>query len=241
MLIRNKRAYMKCPFHTGRHKTPMVITLEGTHTGKYYCFSCGRAGQLNKEQLEKFMAKKKKNPKQPPVNIDWLTLALQYNHNWAKNPIKEPFPVAHKYLGYLCCGWDGEAWTFPMRDYKNNIIGIQRRFPDGFKCCVEGSKNGLFIPQIEVREPVYITEGVSDLCSLLNIGKYGIGRMNCQMIDEVLKWVRYNKVKNCVVIADNDEPGLKGGRNLSEKLDCELLVPSKGNDLREHLENGGTL
>jgi hypothetical protein len=227
--LTSKRAYISCPYH--KDKTPsLVITLEGEHTGKWYCFSCGRAGQLTKRQLEGLLKKKPK--RQKPDEIDWEKLVMEYRDRYSG----QPFPVQHWISEALLVGWDGEAWTFPMRNYKNEIIGIQRRFPDGFKCCVNGSMNGLFVPQTSLAEPIYITEGASDLCYLLNIGRYGIGRINCRMIDEVVDWLNHNKIKDVIIVADNDPPGQKGALKLANILDCFIWTPTKGKDLREYLE-----
>lgn len=44
-------------------------------------------------------------------------------------------------------------WTVPMRDAEGNICGIHLRSPDGKKCSVPGSKNGLFYECGEERYP----------------------------------------------------------------------------------------
>ena len=235
--ITSKRAYFRCPHHKDTNPS-LVVTLDGQHTGKWYCFSCGRAGQLNKKQLEKLMAKKPKRT--TPLNIDWLQLVRDYEINFLREEMNHPWNLPHLIDVQLNIGWDGEAWTFPMRNADSQIIGIQRRFPDGFKCCVEGSKNGLFIPQIKFDQIIYITEGVSDLAYLLWTGLSGIGRMNCQMIDEVVEFFKFNyKFHTPCVIADNDKPGLKGGKQLAKKLDCQMIVPKDYKDVKDWITNEG--
>lgn len=237
MKITNRRAYVKCPYHKDSNPS-LVITLEGPHTGKWYCFSCGKAGVLTKDKLEKLLKRKPKRTR--PTPIDLIALNSMYINQCNKVPF---VGICNKIYQDLELGWDGEAWTFPMRDYKGEITGIHRRFPDGFKCCVGGSSRGLFVPKslINPHFPrfIYITEGVSDLCFLLNQGDYGIGRMDCNMIEEVVQWIDNNYTSGYIVVADNDGPGIKGGAKLAKELNCKMWVPTKGKDLREHLTKGG--
>lgn len=51
-------------------------------------------------------------------------------------------------LKSIGCAWASpyNAWAFPMKDAKGNVIGIRLRREDGSKFAVKGSKSGLFIP-----------------------------------------------------------------------------------------------
>jgi hypothetical protein len=105
-------------------------------------------------------------------------------------------------------GWNkpDKAWAIPMRDGDNKIIGIHLRSGDGSKKAVTGSRNGLFIPQIEPQSPAYICEGASNTASLLTMGFYAIGRPSCNSGGEMLKVaLKRLGVSRIVVVADNDE------------------------------------
>ena len=44
---------------------------------------------------------------------------------------------------------DNQAWTFPERDHKGNVIGLSERLMDGNKYMVKGSQRGLIYPYNE--------------------------------------------------------------------------------------------
>ncbi len=77
----------------------------------------------------------------------------------------------------LGTGWCGESFTFPMYNEKRMIIGIRRRFPDGRKAAVTGSRNGLLIPaDLPDDKNLLVLEGESDLAAALTLGFDGIAR-----------------------------------------------------------------
>ena len=55
--------------------------------------------------------------------------------------------VSAESLKALGVGFDGTAFTFPMLDGEGRIVGLRRRFRTGDKAAVDGSTNGLFIPE----------------------------------------------------------------------------------------------
>lgn len=151
-------------------------------------------------------------------------------------------------LKRLGVGYDGEAYTFPMRNSKDDIVGIQRRFLNGDKRFVKGSKNGLFIPRglnIAASE-VLICEGVTDTLVALDLGFEAIGRANCgtgvKMLCDYFAW------KPCaakiIIIADNDLVGIKGAKQLAMALldinrTAHIIIPPVS-DLREWVKKGLT-
>jgi DNA primase len=240
--ITNKRAYCYCCFHKDS-KPSLEIKLEGEHLGEYYCYSCGKAGILSPILLSQLLEKKKNNKKidKRVAEIDWNRLDYKYTQDieWLKN--NKPFDVSESILFDLHCGWDGETWTFPMRDRYNNIIGIQRRFKDGFKSMVEGSRLGIFIPQIELDyNQIFVCEGVSDTTTILDMGYYAIGRPNNQYGDDIIKswlsdWARV------YIMADNDKPGITGAMVLAKYIgisEDHVLIP-KMKDIREQTDEYG--
>ncbi|MBW8015450.1 MAG: toprim domain-containing protein [Planctomycetes bacterium] len=146
-------------------------------------------------------------------------------------------------LERLCVGWDGESWTFPMRDANRKIIGIRRRFPNGRKFAVKRSTNGLFIPDgLSNVGDLIITEGESDCAAGLDLNFDAIGRPNCNSrIDMTVKFAKGRKI---TIISDRDRPGIKGAKKLARKLikHCPavmIMVPPEGvKDLREWVQKG---
>ena len=154
--------------------------------------------------------------------------------------------VSVKSLKRLKVGWDGEAFTFGMSNAENRIIGVRRRFPDGYKCSVSGSTMGLFIPDdLVAKQSLFIVEGESDLAAALDLGLNAIGRPNCNSkIEMTARFVMDRQ--EAVIVADNDQPGRDGAKKLADKLalycpSVKIIYPPEGiKDLRQWLKAGLT-
>lgn len=159
-------------------------------------------------------------------------------------------------LEWLSAVWAPEynAWAFPMRDGKSNIIGIRLRSESGDKWAVRGSRQGLFIPSyFEDDDSIcYITEGPTDCAAVLTLGLYSIGRPSCNSNHEQLAIaLMEKKIRRVVIVSDNDDkrrlngqqwnPGLDGAKALGVALKLPYVIwipPTK--DVREFLQLGGT-
>lgn len=145
-------------------------------------------------------------------------------------------------LESLGCAWSGYAWAFPMRDAERNVVGIRLRNTDGRKWAVKGSKSGLFIPNAETQKIAFIVEGPTDTAAALSIGLYAIGRPACLGLEDATAvFLKTHAVNRAVIIADNDEAGLRGSAKLQKALgvmSCQVVLPSK--DIREFVNLGGT-
>jgi len=146
-------------------------------------------------------------------------------------------------LGRLRVGWDGAAFTFPMSDAKGRIIGIRRRFENGFKCSVRGSKSGLFIPTgLTDSKRLLIAEGATDTTAALDLGLSAFGRPSCRgainMIAQAARgWAEV------IVVSDSDEVGKQGAMELADALvlhyRVKVIFPPAGvKDLRAWLLRG---
>jgi len=169
----------------------------------------------------------------PKVNLDFESLhlgALSVTNNnfWTD---------CGRLLGvdWICClnlqfvKWHGEIGV-PMRDGENKIIGIHLRCDDGSKKAVLGSRNGLFIPQIDPQTPAYICEGASNCAALLTTGYFAIGRPSCNSGGDMLKvCLKRLGIKRVAIVADNDcvkVNGTRPGQDGAKKLKKELGLPS---------------
>ncbi|MDE2103842.1 MAG: hypothetical protein KGL39_41780 [Patescibacteria group bacterium] len=134
------------------------------------------------------------------------------------------------------------AWAFPMKDGSGRTVGIRLRGDDGSKFAIRGSRQGIFLPNCHTDKTAYIVEGVSDTAALISIGLFGFGRPQCcGSIAVITATVSRLRIQEVIIIADNDEPGIKGAKQLSSELDipsCILLPPCK--DLRQMLSWGAT-
>ena len=93
------------------------------------------------------MAKEKPTP-------DWEAQFLIFKQNVYPEMIEllaEQFGVSVEVLNRLEVGWHpGEqAWVTREFDHKGNIVGLQKRYRDGKKFMVEGSKRGLVYERTE--------------------------------------------------------------------------------------------
>jgi len=81
---------------------------------------------------------------------DWAALAAQYKQAVSEKSVArlaQTWGVSVESLKALSVGFDGAAFTFPMKDGEGRIVGLRRRFRTGDKAALDGSKNGLFIPE----------------------------------------------------------------------------------------------
>jgi len=116
--------------------------------------------------------------------------------------------VSVRSLERLQLGHNGRGYTFPMRDGRENIIGIRVRGKKG-KWSVPGSRNGLFWPDKVYSGsdwPLIICEGPSDTAALLDLEFDAIGRPSCLGGNEhVMEFLR-GKRRDIVIMSDNDQP-----------------------------------
>ncbi|MBE3037074.1 MAG: toprim domain-containing protein, partial [Candidatus Atribacteria bacterium] len=157
----------------------------------------------------------------------WSSLILSYGKNLDRFPlIREGFAhelnVSREALFSWVIGYDGQAFTIPMQD-NNSWSGIQRRFPNGKKCCVQGSKLGIMcstILDISPEEPLFICEGFTDAISVHDLGFNSIARPHCHFIDGVIDYLNQYEYDwdDIIIIPDNDAVGTEGAKNLAQKI-----------------------
>lgn len=148
---------------------------------------------------------------------------------------------------------DRETAGFQMRDHKLNIVGIRLRARNGMKFSLKGGHPGLFIPESEPSEVVFLPEGPTNTAAALTLGAYAIGRPSCNgSVHEVVATIKELKIKRAVILADTDvdrvmggktipNPGATGAMALADHLpipSCTLLLPFK--DMRDFVKSGAT-
>lgn len=162
--------------------------------------------------------------------------------------------VAESALANLGVGYDpgrGCAWI-PMRD-ADGTCGIQRRFTDGTKRAILGSRLGYFgTPLDELREirsrakGLIITEGASDCMAACTLGFLAIGRAGCMPGDRADAGALAACVRmHVVVVHDRDEVGCAGANAFAAHAMCfarsvRLIgPPAPFGDLRAWVQHGG--
>ena len=176
---------------------------------------------------------------------------LAANTASARTALAARIGVGADALDRMRVGWNAalSAWTFPMRDGRGRVVGIQQRFSStGDKRIVKGHASGVFEPfHLDVRgEELVICEGASDAAAALTVGLAAIGRFSCSgTLEETVARVLRHRPGRVIVVADNDEPGLRGAEQLLRRLDgiarAELRRPPHGiKDLRAWTQAGAT-
>lgn len=187
----------------------------------------------------------KMQSKQP---TDFGALVRRYQRNARPADIEtfaDTLGVFADSLQRLGIGSDGSCWTFPVQTAAGVVVGIRRRFPDGDKRFVTGSKAGLFIPSdIPAGAPIIVTEGESDCAAALTLGFNAVGRCGCRAGAALLS--DYCRGRDVAIMGDADEPGRIGARVLAEvlRIACPsvriLFPPTRVKDIRQWLQRGGS-
>jgi phage/plasmid primase-like uncharacterized protein len=140
--------------------------------------------------------------------------------------------------------WSGQhqGWLWPMRNDAGTMTGLRVRTEDGDKWAVKGSTAGIFLPSLTPQARVYAVEGGTDCAALLTLGLYAVGRHACLGQEEMLaRFLVRIGARECVVVADADEPGQRGAEKLLAALSvpaCIITPPAK--DVRAAVRNGMT-
>jgi hypothetical protein len=150
--------------------------------------------------------------------------------------------VSAESLSRLGCAWAAQhkAYAFPMFDGFDNTVGIRLRSMDGHKWAIKGSHQGIFKTSTDVQKRCYVCEGPTDTAAALTMGLWAIGRPHCAGgIQDIQGAFRAHSVREAVIVADNDNPGITGAKMLQKQLRIPsviLVLPCK--DFRQALRLG---
>jgi hypothetical protein len=182
--------------------------------------------------------------REPKINARKVMAQWQQSYESDLEFLSEELGVSIDSLERLECwragGQGTPAWAFPMFDGYHNYIGIRIRNLNGNKWAVTGSQAGIFIPNLPPEKRMFVAEGPTDTAAGLTLGLYTVGRPSCSGgVIHIVDLVKYNRIKEVVIVADGDDPGIRGAQDLQKWLpvpSCVLLLPCK--DLREFIRFG---
>jgi hypothetical protein len=149
-------------------------------------------------------------------------------------------------------GWAANypAWSFPLTNPVTGVVtGIRLRPLVGKKFSVTGGKESLFLPDAFTDDEVLlVAEGATDAIAAHVIGfPNAVGRPSCTGgTAHVVALVRLHKPDRVVIVADNDEPGVRGADALASALalhncDVRVIAPPDGvKDVRAWTAAGAT-
>lgn len=247
----------RCPFHAEKHAS---FTVFPKHQN-FYCFGCGEHGSVidfvklysktdvrgaldilegTAPNFERPILIKKELPPQPiPKKAEERYNSL-FQTAWPKGE-RPPEGISNAAWIALGASWNKDHWILPMRDAACEIIGLQRRYRDGKKITVRGTRLGLFVPRIPIRGTLSICEGASDTGCLLTLGFTAIGRPAALVgIDMAIEFAHAHNIENVLIFSDTNEVGIEGSKRLSERIGIEnriIIPPHK--DVRESLQKIG--
>ena len=128
-----------------------------------------------------------------------------------------------------------------MCDGYGNVVGIRLRNERG-KFAVRGSRQGIFLADMNPQEETLVVEGPTDAAAAVSLGFHAIGRPSCTGgTRQIAEFCRRKGVKRLSVLADNDGPGIRGARAFCDQVGVRarvVVLPAK--DLREWVRHGAT-
>jgi len=267
------RVWCYCIYHKDTVRPNLSVSLLDKYYGRYKCWACGRDGRLTKEQMDKLnlstLTIYKNN--ESNLNTRWKQFTESCYDNLQKFPLlklglAKQLNISTRSLDDWLVGYDGTSFTVPMfredlSEYyrESGTCGAQRRFPDGTKRCVTGSRLGLMYPYEMVGDYqyVFVCEGFSDGISVWDLGLQSIARPHCRHTDGIREFFNDvgESVENIVIIPDNDTMGMEGAERLKDELsglyfdddewgdilrECTIFsFDSKVKDIREYIAKVG--
>ncbi len=141
-----------------------------------------------------------------------------------------------------------KCWTFPEFDATGLLLGLVRRFPDGSKRAVSGSRRGLSLVGgwADRTGPIFLVEGPTDSLALAACHLAAIGRPSNLGGVALLAELLGGNPRPLVVVGENDRkpnglwPGKDGAKRVAEELAVKLqrnvlctLPPEGYKDVRE--------
>ena len=249
----NKAIVIECPFHSEKQGSLNInkTVHRGKPKGFFYCYGCAKSGELPHEIVDQLADTQSEHvttiaePRFSVLQFEFWSREFQEDQ---AHELATKWNVDLTYLLGMGVGWDGQAHTLPMHNEMSDVIGIQRQWPNGYKCMVTGTQLGLFIADNRYEVDVLIiTEGASDLATAVQLGFEGIAKPNAlvgnRLVYEYLK--RHDRYEYILIVGDNDEAGKRGAHELQDHIDSEhsrsgIWIPRE-NDLRAEVKvHGGS-
>jgi len=248
------KVWAYCVYHKDTVRPNLSISLLDKYYGRWKCWACPAEGYLTKQQMSKLNLSNCIVYKADRKRLD--TRWKQFNESCYDNLQKFPLlklglakelNVGTKSLDEWQVGFDGRSFTIPMfredlSEYhrEGGFCGVQRRFPDGSKRCITGSRLGLMYPYNHIGDYyIFICEGFSDGISVWDLGLQSVARPHCRHTDGIEEFLEdvLGGIEGVIIIPDNDAVGIDGAERLQHILkyeyDCVIHLFSGAKDIRE--------
>jgi hypothetical protein len=158
---------------------------------------------------------------------DFSSLASQFERDFSvEDRVREArnLGVSPEVFELYCVGYDRErgCLVIPERDSDLQVIGLNRRHPDGAKRACPQSRRGLIIPRsteglryVSRISPAILTEGPTDALAAASAGFFAIGRSSATFADYLEPLLRDMPV---AIAADNDDAGRRGAEKAAAAI-----------------------
>lgn len=245
-----------CPYH--KENIPsLMIHRTGERAGQWKCWGCDRYGRLtNKEMQQLGCSKSKQIKRKTPEGWQKLQEFYQNANILIDSDILKQcanlWNINENCLRETNCGASCTTndcyLIFPMRNENGQIIGIQKRFLDGAKRNLTGSKLGLFYNWPVVKQSqLIICEGLTDYLTLSDWGYWAVGAASATMNPKIiLNFCLQFTPTQIILCSDNDKAGINFMyqiQMLCRKVtdSASLIIPPNPiKDIREWKEKGLT-
>lgn len=179
---------------------------------------------------------------------DLRTLAEQWQRDLGPERLRvfaASMGITSEALLQIGCGWSGTAYSFPMFDAKNRVVGIRLRCPrTGRKFAHVGGKDGVFLSTSTQSGMLMLPEGATDTAVCVQLGFAVVGRPSCSGGTRIV--AELAKARHVAILADRDEPGRRGAESLAAAILPYVASlrtatpPPPHKDLRDWFNAGAT-
>lgn len=241
-----------CPNHQDRNTPNFWITKDNSFG---YCFACGFKARIKDLGINMKVTRTPKKREKKDWHQIWSKYFDQdYSLGLSAWELADEWDISDKVLYQQgLCTIPNECYIYPMLDDHHNIIGLQKRYVEGRKRNMKGSRLGLFLCPANFLTTVndlYITEGFSDTCVCTDLGFITIGKVNAKTCTNLI--INHCKIFSSIsdktkikIISDNDKVGIEGSRELQQGLilngfkNVIVKVPEGSKDLRAFRDKHG--
>ena len=254
------KVWAYCCFHKDTIRPNLSISLLDRYYGRWKCWACGRDGCLSKVQMEKLnLSNIVYTNDRRNLMTRWQLFTESCYDNLQKFPLlklglAKQLNVSTKSLDDWLVGYDGGGFTIPMfredlAEYyrEKGTCGVQRRFPDGSKRCVAGSRLGWMYAYEDIKDCdcIFICEGFSDGISVYDLGFNVMARPHCRHTEGIEEYFEdiLVGIHTVIIIPDNDAVGMEGAEKLENMLcwdfACSIFDFDGAKDIRKYITKVG--
>jgi DNA primase len=222
----------RCPFHDDN--TPSLNI--NSETGQFYCFGCGKGGNLStflddtghsdaKKWIERESFRQTLTTKINFLEPISLKIIEQMHVNLMNDLNKLEYLIRERYISYFCIkkfliGFDTDTkrYSIPIKNINGKFVNIKlhnsKMEPKSLSWRKGYGTARLFPSGAIIKRNIVICEGEFDCLLLQSIGINAITN-TAGARTWYIEWNKYFKDKNVTIIYDSDIAGIEGAGNVA--------------------------